>query len=264
MTDFLEAAGQRLEARFIGPRPGGDVPTLVFLHEGLGCVALWRDFPERVAAAAGLGALVYSRRGYGASEPAPLPRPVRFMHDEAYDVLPALLRAAGVRDAILVGHSDGASIALLYAARFGGPNLKGVAALAPHVFVEEITVTSIARAAETFRTTDLRARLARYHGENVDCAFWGWNRVWLDPAFRAWNIEAEIPRITAPLLVIQGEDDEYGTLAQVESIRRNATARVDTRILPKCGHSPHRDQPEATLSALVAFVREVRTRANPS
>jgi pimeloyl-ACP methyl ester carboxylesterase len=260
VTEYLEADGQRLEVRFLGTQPGSGRPTLVFLHEGLGSLAMWRDFPDRVSSATGLGALVYSRRGYGASDPVPLPRSIRFMHEEAWEVLPALLDTAGVTDCILIGHSDGASIALLYAARPSVVSVRGVIAMAPHVFVEEVTVASIARAAEAFRTTDLRSRLARYHGENVDGAFWGWNRVWLDPDFRKWTIEEEIPRIVAPLLVVQGEDDEYGTLAQVESIRRRATARVETLVLPKCGHSPQRDQPEATLSAIATFVGGIVSR----
>ncbi len=247
MTELLVAAGQRLEVR---RRPGAE-PTLVFLHEGLGCAAMWRDFPDRVAAATGRAALVYSRQGYGASEPAPLPRPVRFMHDEATEVLPALLAAAGVAAPVLVGHSDGASIALLAAARGGVP---GVVALAPHVFVEDVGVASIARAAEAYRTTDLRARLERWHGANVDCAFWGWNRVWLDPEFRAWNIEREVEAITVPLLLVQGTADEYGTLAQVEAIRRRARGRVETLVLEGCGHNPARDRPEETVAAIVQFL----------
>jgi pimeloyl-ACP methyl ester carboxylesterase len=255
MTDVLVAAGQRLECRYVGPRPGAG-PTLVFLHEGLGCVGLWRDFPDRVCEATGLGALVYSRQGYGASDPTPLPRPVRFMHDEAYRVLPAVLDASGVRDAILVGHSDGASIALLHAAHTP-LGVRGVVAMAPHVFVEEVTIASIARAEVAYRTTDLRARLARHHGANVDCAFLGWSGVWLDPAFRDWNIEDEIGKITAPMLVVQGEDDEYGTLAQVKAIRERARAPVTTCVLAKCGHSPQRDQPEATLDCIAAFLRSI-------
>jgi len=254
--EFLEAAGQRLEARWIGPPPE-EAPTLVFLHEGLGCAALWKDFPDRVANFTGFGALVYSRRGYGASDPVPLPRPVRFMHDEAWEVLPAVLDVARVRHAVLVGHSDGASIALLHAARDHSGRVRGVAALAPHVFVEDRTVRSIAGIAETYRTTDLREKLARYHGENVDGAFWGWNRVWLDPGFRAWNIEDEIPKIEVPLLVVQGADDEYGTLAQVESIADHARAPVEVAILERCGHAPQVSRPVATLEAVAAFALRV-------
>jgi pimeloyl-ACP methyl ester carboxylesterase len=235
-------------------RLAGPAPRLVFLHEGLGCVGMWRDFPDRLAAATGLGGLVYSRRGHGASEPAPLPRPVRFMHDEAYEVLPALLAAERIEAPILVGHSDGGSIALLHAARFP---VRAVVALAPHVFVEDVSVASIARAAVAYRSGDLRARLERWHGANVDCAFWGWNQVWLDPAFRGWNIEAEVAEIAAPLLVIQGSADEYGTMAQVEAIRRRARGRVETLVLEGCGHNPARERPEETLAAIAAFVAGV-------
>jgi pimeloyl-ACP methyl ester carboxylesterase len=217
-------------------------------------VSLWRDFPDRLSAGTGLSALVYSRQGYGASEPAKLPRPVSFMHDEADRVLPAVLDAAGIHDAILVGHSDGASIALLHAAHARSHGrVRGVVAMAPHVFVEDVTIASIARARDAYRSTDLRARLLRHHGDNVDCAFLGWSGAWLDPAFRSWNIEAEIEKVACPMLLVQGEDDEYGTLAQLTSIARHARVPVTTCILARCGHSPQRDRPEATLEAIGAF-----------
>ncbi|MBV9772436.1 MAG: alpha/beta hydrolase [Gemmatimonadetes bacterium] len=251
---YLHAGGHRLEYAWFGPEPDR-APTLVFLHEGLGCVATWRDFPARVAEATGCGALVYSRAGYGASDPVALPRPVSFMHREGLDVLPEVLEAAGVRDAILVGHSDGASISLVHAGSGSAPRVRGVIVEAPHVFVEEVSVASIARIGEAYRSTELPGKLARYHGDNTECAFRGWNEVWLDPEFRAWNIEEYLPRITVPVLVVQGEDDEYGTLAQVEAIRRQAGGPVETLVLPECGHSPHRDQPERTLEAMARFVR---------
>lgn len=251
----VEAGGARLEARVI-PGRAGATTTLVFLHEGLGSLGLWRDFPDRIAAATGLRTIVYSRRGYGGSDPVPLPRPISFMHDEAAESLPAVLDALDARDAVLVGHSDGASIALLYASA-RPPELRGVAAIAPHVFVEDRTIASIEKAREAYATGDLRARLARHHGANVDGAFRGWNDVWLDPAFRSWNIEADVGRIEAPLLVVQGTDDEYGTLAQVESIRANARATVELAILDGAGHSPQRDRPEETLAAIAAFVGRV-------
>jgi pimeloyl-ACP methyl ester carboxylesterase len=257
-TTLVEVGGVRIEVRKI-PASRAASTTLVFLHEGLGSVSLWRDFPDRIAATTGLRTIVYSRRGYGRSDPAPLPRPVRFMHEEAASALPALLDAFAARDTILVGHSDGASIALLYAsARPSG--LRGVVVLAPHVFVEDVTVASIERAREAYARTDLRARLARHHGANVDVAFRGWNNVWLDPAFRSWNIESEVQRIDIPVLVIQGKDDEYGTLAQVASIQRRATGPVDTLVLDACGHSPHKDQPDATAAAIATFVDRLATR----
>ena len=247
------AGGHRLEYVRLRPaRPGR--PELVFLHEGLGSVSLWRDFPARVAAATGCGALVYSRWGYGASDPLPGDRPVRFMHDEALSTLPELLDRLRVDRPILVGHSDGGSIALIHAAAGGRP-VAGLVLLAPHVLVEEISVTSIAAAKVAFEATDLRARLARHH-QDVDGAFWGWNRVWLDPAFRSWNIEELLPRVSCPVLAIQGRQDEYGTMAQIEKI---AAAVPGTELLPldACGHSAHRDQPEAVVAAIARFVDRV-------
>ena len=257
-TVFVVAGDARIEARVI-PAAGEARTSLVFLHEGLGSAGLWRDFPDRVASATGLRTIVYSRRGYGASDPVALPRPVTFMHEEAAESLPAVLDAFDARDCILVGHSDGGSISLLYASA-SPSDLRGVIALAPHVFVEELTIASIAKAREAYETGDLRARLARHHGANVDIAFRGWNDVWLDPAFRSWNIEEAVCRIEVPILVIQGTNDEYGTLAQVESIRSHARVSVETALLDACGHSPQRDQPSRTLEAIASFVeRIVRT-----
>ena len=258
---FLAAGGKRLEYRWIGPR-GGDAPTLVFLHEGLGSVGLWRDFPDRLAAAAGLPALVYSRAGYGRSEPAELPRPVSFMHAEA-EVLAEVLGGLGAHDPILVGHSDGASIAIIYAGLRAGPRPRALVLEAPHVFAEPHGLASIAAIGEQYRTPGLRERLARHHA-HVDVAFRGWNDVWLDPEFRAWNIEAFLPRIDAPVLVIQGEDDEYGTWAQIEAIRAQV-ADVEVLGIPRCGHSPHREHPQQVLAAMAGFLSrrasaEARTR----
>ncbi len=253
---ILEAAGQRLEYDWHGPLPD-EGPVLVFLHEGLGCAALWKDFPARLSAATGLGALVYSRRGYGASDPLPGSRPVSYMHEEALDVLPAVLDAAGVGDAILVGHSDGGSIALIHAGAVGGSRIRALILEAAHVLVEDVSVESIAAAAETYRATDLRDRLARYHGANVDDAFWGWNDVWLDPEFRDWNIEAYLPGVVCPCLAIQGADDEYGTVEQVRRIEAGVTGPVETLMLSECGHAPHRDRPAETLAAMTRFVRAI-------
>jgi pimeloyl-ACP methyl ester carboxylesterase len=250
-TDFLSIPQGRLEIRRIAAARS-DAPTLVFLHEGLGCVGLWRDFPDRVAAATGCGALIYSRFGYGASDPAALPRPLSYMHDEALTVLPEVLRAAGIGAHVLIGHSDGGSIALIHAGSAATPGLKGVVTMAAHVFVEDISITSIAAARQQWDSGDLRTRLARWHGANVDCAFLGWNQAWLDPAFRDWNIEDHLAGIRVPVLVMQGEDDEYGTLAQVESIRAHCGA--ETLVLPNCGHSPQRDQPATVIAALNRFI----------
>ncbi len=249
---FLEAAGQRLEYDWHGP-PADAGAVLVFLHEGLGCAALWKDFPAHLSTATGLGALIYSRRGYGASDPLPGPRPVSYMHEEALEVLPAVLDAAGVNDAILVGHSDGGSIALIHAGAVGGGRIRALILEAAHVLVEDVSVESIAVAAETYRVTNLRDRLARYHGANVDDAFWGWNDVWLDPDFRDWNIEAYLPGVACPCLAIQGADDEYGTAEQVRRIEAGVAGPVETLMLDDCGHAPHRDQPEETLAAMTRF-----------
>jgi len=232
---------------------------MVFLHEGLGCVSTWRDFPARVAEATGCGALVYSRAGYGNSDPAALPRPLSFMHDEALVTLPEVLDAAGVREAVLVGHSDGASIALIHVGGVRDVRVRGLVLEAPHVFVEDLSVESIGRAAEQYRDGRLRAALERHHGRNTECAFWGWNRLWLDPDFRRWNIEEYLPRINVPVLVIQGAGDEYGTLGQVEAIERGCSGPVKSVLLQECGHSPHRDRPERTLDEIASFVAaEVR------
>jgi len=253
MTMLLAVDGRNIECRFTGaPSPGR--PTIVMLHEGLGSVSMWRDFPERLAAATQCRVLVYSRYGYGRSSVLATPRTPDYMHDEARVWLPKVLEHLEVRAPILFGHSDGASISLIYAA-LPTAAVSGVIALAPHVKVEDITVSSIAAARVAYETTDLRARLARYH-DDVDATFWGWNRIWLDPAFRGWNIEELLPAIRAPVLAIQGLDDEYGTLEQVESIRRRRPG-TEVLALSKCRHSPHRDQPDAVLAATSAFVMRV-------
>ena len=261
MSDFLRAGGARLEIRWIGPAVEG-TPALVFLHEGLGSVSLWKDFPDRLAAETGCGALIYSRAGYGKSDPAPLPRPIRFMHDEAA-ILPEILKEAGIRDFFLVGHSDGASISLIYAGSEPSPGLRGVILEAPHVFTEPHGLASIARAKEAYETSNLREKLARHHGDNVDIAFRGWNDVWLHPDFRAWNIEEYLPAVRVPVLILQGVDDEYGTWRQVEAIERQSGGPVETMALPDCGHSPHREQPERTLEAMAGFVRRLLRASSP-
>jgi pimeloyl-ACP methyl ester carboxylesterase len=252
----LNAGGHQLQYEWHGPPPD-HAPTLVFLHEGLGCVETWRDFPARVAAATGCGAMVYSRAGYGKSDPVALPRPTSFMHEEALTTLPQVLEATKVRDAILFGHSDGASIALIHAGSGSATCLRGLVLEAPHVFVEDISVASIAKAADNYENGDLKKRLQQYHGDNVDCAFWGWNRVWLDPAFRDWNIEEYLPKISVPILVIQGENDEYGTLRQIEAIEKGCAVDMEKLILPSCGHSPHRDHPELVIEKTASFVAKI-------
>jgi pimeloyl-ACP methyl ester carboxylesterase len=251
----MNVRGREIESARIGPAQG---PTLVFLHEGLGSLGLWRDFPQRLVEASGLGAFVYSRAGYGKSDPVPLPRPVRYMHDEA-ELLPDILDAAGVTDPILVGHSDGASIAIIYAG--SGHAARALLLEAPHVFAEEGGLASIAKLRDLYATTDLRQRLARHH-RDVDAAFLGWNGAWLDPEFRLWNLEEYLPHIRQPLLIVQGEDDEYGTAKQPEAIQRGAGGATEVVLLPDCGHSPHRDQPEKTLRAMAEFL-EARDLTTP-
>lgn len=243
----------RVEYAWVGAARA-DAPVLVFLHEGLGSLAMWKDYPAALCSAAGTRGLVFSREGYGRSTPRPEGErwPVDFMHRQAHDVLPALLAHLAVREwPWLFGHSDGGSIALLYASEYPD-RVAGVIAVAPHIFVEDVSVRSIGAAREAYGATDLRARLARYHTD-PDSAFWGWNDVWLDPAFRSWNIETALPAIRCPVLAVQGEDDEYGTMDQIERIARLAPD-VELVRLADCRHSPHRDQPEAVLEALVRFV----------
>lgn len=254
---FLTVGGARLEYAWHGPPPGA-APTLVFLHEGLGSVSAWRGFPARLADAAGCGALVYSRGGYGASDPVPLPRPATFMHAEA-DVLAAVMDAVDVREAILFGHSDGASVALLHAAGHPDGPVRGLVLEAPHVFVEEVTVESIARLRDAFPGSVLRERLSRHHAD-VDATVAGWCGVWLDPGFRAWNLAPALSAIRIPSLVIQGDADEYGTWAQVEAIQRGSGGSVDVLRVADCGHAPHQRDPDVVEAATVRFVRRALRR----
>jgi len=249
---FAVAGGHRLEYAWHGGA-SSDAPPMVMLHEGLGSLALWRDFPQRLADATHHRVLVYSRLGYGKSDPLPGPRGVDFMHAEALEILPQLLDSLGVHDPVLFGHSDGASIALIHAARAHRP-VAGVVALAPHIFVERYGLDSIVAARRTYLDGDLREKLARYH-DDVESAFWGWNDIWLHPDFGAWNIEALLPEIACPVLAIQGVDDEYGTIEQIDRLERGV--RGARRLeLAACGHSPHRDQPDAVLAAVTSFLVE--------
>lgn len=251
----LTAGGHRLEAFWIGPPPGL-TPTLVFLHEGLGSAGALLKFATAVSETTGHGALVYSRVGYGASDPAPLPFLVRFMHDEAL-ILSEVLDMLEIEEAILVGHSDGASIALIHAAGPGAGRIRGLFLLAPHSLVEPITISSIAALPERFEQGDLREKLTRLHGGNTDRIFHAWTEAWLQPEFASWNIENLLPSVSCPILVIQGADDEYGTIRQVEVIAERAGGPVETLVLPDCGHSPHRDQRDATLAAIARFAARI-------
>jgi pimeloyl-ACP methyl ester carboxylesterase len=231
--------------------PGAE-PTLVFLHEGLGSLGLWRDFPQAVAERTGHGAMVYSRYGNGFSDVLGEKRGVRYMHDEALKTLPGILLEESVADPILIGHSDGASIALIHG------RAHAMVLMAPHVFVEDKGLAAIEQTKRAYETTDLRARIARHHADG-DKTFYGWNDIWLDPAFRAWNIEEYLPKVRCPLLLIQGADDEYGTLEQLDRIERGVKGKVERVVLSDCGHSPQRDRREATLDAIARFVAAIST-----
>lgn len=250
-TEQLNFDGRRIEYRFVEP-VGGNGIDLVMLHEGLGSVSLWRDFPEQLAQATGCRILVYSRHGYGGSSALEAPRRVDYMHEEARIWLPAILTRLAIRRPVLFGHSDGASIALIYAAG-AKHEVAGIIALAPHVKVEDLSLQSIAAAKIAYLETDLRAKLSRHHAD-VDAVFWGWNRIWLDPDFRAWNIEGLLESIHCPILAIQGRDDEYGTMEQIASIARSVPNN-QVLSLSDCRHSPHRDQPQAVLAAARDFIR---------
>jgi pimeloyl-ACP methyl ester carboxylesterase len=242
--------GKRLETLWIEPRELVS-QTIIMLHEGLGSIALWKDFPQRLAAHTGCRVLAYSRYGHGSSEKLSEKRPVDFMHHEGEVVLPELLDKLNIEQPILLGHSDGGSIALCFAGRYPD-RARALILEAPHVFVEDLSVTSIGAAKVAYEATDFRDKLARYHA-NVDATFWGWNNIWLDPQFRSWNIEPYLESIRCPVLCIQGEQDEYGTPAQVEAIKARVPG-TEIVMLPNCKHSPHRDQPEATLEKMSEFV----------
>ncbi len=241
-----------IEVDTFGPAPA-EAPTLIFLHEGLGSVSLWKDFPRKLAARTGLGAVVCSRRGYGASDPAVLPREVSYMHDEA-PALAALLAALEVQRPVLLGHSDGGSIAVIYAGAALKPAPLAVILEAPHVFVEDVTVVSIARAKAEQAT--IVPRLQRHHELPAVDVFAGWADIWLLPAFRAWNIEESLPRLTVPALVVQGAEDAYGTWAQVDAIARQAGGPVQVARIEACGHSPHVDQPAEVLDVMTEFLEK--------
>jgi pimeloyl-ACP methyl ester carboxylesterase len=254
-TGFLRIGASDLEYRMIGPAPDA-APTIVMLHEGLGSVGLWNDFPAKLQAATGCGVFLYSRAGYGASSPVLLPRPLDYMHIEASDVLPKVLDALGFRRGLLLGHSDGASIAAIYAGSRQDHRVKGVVMIAPHFIVEDISVKSIAEIRQAYETNELRAKLARWH-KDVDNAFYGWNGAWLDPKFRDWDISEYLAYIRVPVAVVQGERDQYGTMRQVEIAKDECYCPVDVTVVPMAGHSPHREAPEATLEAITQFASAV-------
>ena len=252
---FLELAPLRLEYRMIGPRPA-EAPTIVMLHEGLGCVGLWGTFPQELAAATGAGVFVYSRTNYGKSSPGKLPRPVSFMHEEAIDVLPRVLAAIGFQRGILFGHSDGASIATIYAGSVRDHRVRGLVLMAPHFLTEDMGLAQIRRTNEDYESGNFREKLKRWH-DDVDSAFHSWSGPWLNPEFRAWDITEALGYIRVPILIVQGAGDQYGTIKQVEAAQQECYCPVETAILPGVRHSPHRDSPVLTLDTVAAFINRL-------
>jgi pimeloyl-ACP methyl ester carboxylesterase len=253
-SGFLSIGDAKLEYRLAGSTEAP--PTIVMLHEGLGSAALWGDFPDELASATGAGVFVYSRAGYGASSPVVLPRPLSFMHDEALQVLPPLLDAIGFRRGLLLGHSDGASIATIYAGGVQDHRVRGLVLIAPHFVVEDVTLASAAQTKIAYDQGDLRTRLARWH-KDVDVAFRGWNEAWLDPGFRTWSISEALAYIRVPIQIVQGDTDEYGTIRQIEIAQEECYCPVEVALINKAGHSPQRDQPQVTLDAVAAFANRL-------
>ena len=251
----LTIDGSDLEYRMIGPAPD-DAPTIVMLHEGLGSAALWGDFPDQLQAASSTGVFVYSRAGYGASTEVALPRSLDYMQIEALDVLPKLFDAIGFRRGVLLGHSDGASIAAVYAGGTGDHRVRGVALIAPHFVVEDMGVAAIAETRKAYETAGLKSKLERWH-RDVDNAFYGWSDAWLDPEFRKWDISEYLAYIRVPVAILQGADDQYGTLRQIEIAQEECYCPVDVTIIPGAGHQPHREAPAATLAAISEFATRI-------
>lgn len=255
MIEYLTASGKQLEYTWAYRAPVGEEPVLVFLHEGLGCIAMWRDFPTQMSAALDMPGLVYSRAGYGGSDPITLPRPITYQEDEAKDALNEILDALDIKRAILIGHSDGGTIALINAGCDETGRILGAVTMAAHVFNEQICIDGIKEALDVWNTTDLREKLKRHHGENVDVAFHGWNDTWQRDDYWHWNVEQYLPTIRCPLLVMQGMGDHYGSVAQVDAIIAGAGGFSQKLMLPECGHNPHVDQPEMTTNAIRTFIR---------
>ena len=251
----LTIGSHDLEYRMIGPAPDA-APTIVMLHEGLGAAKLWGDFPDKLAAATGCGVFLYSRAGYGASSPVTLPRKPDYMHVEALEVLPKLLDAIGFRRGLLLGHSDGASIAAIYAGGIQDHRVRGVALIAPHFVVEDVGLASIAATKTAYEQGDLKAKLARWHND-VDSTFYGWNDAWLDPAFRDWDISEYLAYIRVPVAIVQGASDQYGTMRQIEIAQEECYCPVDVTMIDGAGHSLHREAPEVTLAAVSEFANRI-------
>ena len=252
---FLDLDPLRLEYRMIGPRPD-QAPTVVMLHEGLGSAELWGSFPDEIAAATGAGVFAYSRAAYGRSPAGKLPRSTSFLNEEACEVLPRVLDAIGFKRGLLLGHSDGASIAAIYAGSVQDHRVRGVILIAPHFFAEEIGLTEIARARKSFESGALRERLSRWHAD-VDGAFYSWSGPWLSPEFRTWDITEALGYIRVPMLIVQGEKDQYGTIKQIEAAQRECFCPVETAMLPGLRHLPYREAPELTLTTVATFINSL-------
>ena len=258
MTDYLQLGSKKIEVQW---HQGAqkELPTLIFLHEGLGCTSIWKDFPKKLSQRTGCPALVFSRFGYGQSDPSPLPWKVNFMHEQALKILPEVIKTAKIKQYILIGHSDGGSIGIIFG---GSPHiketkgLKGLITEAAHVFCEQITVDCIRQAKLNYENTNLKQRLEKYHGKNSDNAFWGWNDVWLNPKFMHWNIEKYLTKIKIPVLAIQGKEDQYGTKKQLDSLKTKIK-NIETHMLDNCRHSPHIDQKEKVLDLMSQFIHKI-------
>ena len=254
--DFdCRAAGHRLRARRLTHQRRG--PVLVFLHEGLGCIELWRDFPAALVEATGLDGLIYDRWGHGSSDALTVTRTPHYLHEEAFESLPEVLTQCGVKDVVLIGHSDGGTIALLYGARYP-KGIRGIITEAAHVFVEDVTLAGIRETVKTYETTDFKEKLARYHGQSTDTLFRAWADTWLAPEFRTWNVESYLPQVTCPVLVIQGNDDEYATKAQVDAISGQVCGPARPLLVPDCGHTPHREARNVVLQAMREFIETLK------
>jgi pimeloyl-ACP methyl ester carboxylesterase len=254
---ILDIDAAKLEYRMIGPS-AAQAPTLVLLHEGLGSVDLWGEFPDKLAAATGAGVFVYSRQGYGTSSKISLPRPLDYMHKEGLEVFPKILEAIGFQRGILIGHSDGASIATIYAGGVQDHRIRGISLIAPHFVVEDVSIASIENAKTAFETGDLRAKLSKWH-QDVDGAFKGWNDAWLNSGFRKWDISESLGYIRVPVQIVQGDKDQYGTKRQIEIAEEECYCPVDVTMLPGVGHTPHRDAAEATIKAVADYANRILT-----
>jgi len=262
LTDYLQIGSKKIEIQW---HQGAqkDFPVLIFLHEGLGCTRMWKDFPKKLSQGTGCSALVFSRFGYGKSDPAPLPWKINFMHEQALKILPEIIKKAQIKQYILIGHSDGGSIGVIFA---GSPNikerdgLKGLITEAAHVFCELITVDCIKQAKINYEHNDLRQGLEKYHGSNTENAFRGWNDVWLNPQFIHWNIEKYLNKIRVPMFAIQGKDDQYGTNKQIISIKTHVND-IETYLLDNCRHAPHNDQPKIVLDLMSQFIHKIITES---